>query len=310
MESWYRSWRTFLTVGIPPTFWLIVFFLIPLYFVLSFSFGEKVGIVGIEPFVTFESYTRIFECVAPQGAETCSYVYLNIFWKSLWAAGLTTLICLMIGFPVAFMICFASPRWKPWLLLLIILPFWTNLLIRTYALIVMLRTNGFINKGLEGIWDGLNWVVSGALGDFTPLEMMNTDFAVTFGMVYVFLPFTVLPLYAALERLDHSYIEASLDLGAGQIRTFRNVIIPLAAPGVLSAVIITFIPALGSFLQPVLLGGTDSSLIANLIERQFRSANDWPFGSALSFMLLYLTFFIIALQTYFGRRRGRREGAR
>jgi spermidine/putrescine transport system permease protein len=122
-------------------------------------------------------------------------------------------------------------------------------------------------------------------------------------MVYVFLPFTVLPLYAALERLDHSFIEASLDLGAGHLRAFWTVIVPLAMPGIASALIITFIPALGTFLQPDLLGGTDSSLIANVIERQFRSANDWPFGSALSLMLLYITFFVIALQAFFSRRR-------
>jgi spermidine/putrescine transport system permease protein len=303
MESWRQSRLVFFLVGLPPTFWLFLFFLAPLYFIFSFSFGEKVGIVGIDPFTTIDSYERIFECVAPAGATECSQVYLTIFWKSVWEAGLTTLICLLVGFPIAFMICFASKKWKPWLLLLIVLPFWTNLLIRTYALIVMLRTNGYINKGLEGVWDGINWVIGGALGDFTPLEMMNTDFAVVFGMVYVFLPFTVLPLYAALERLDHSFIEASLDLGAGQLRTFKNVVVPLAAPGIASAIVITFIPALGTFLQPDLLGGPDSSLIANVIERQFRSANDWPFGSALSFMLLYITFFAIAAQSLMGRRK-------
>lgn len=308
MESWRKSRLVFLLVGLPPTFWLAFFFLAPLAIIFAFSFGEKVGIVDIDILTTFESYARIFECVQIGSSAGCSYVYLNIFWKSLWQSGLTTLICLMIGFPIAFMICFASPRWKPWLLLAIVLPFWTNLLIRTYALIVMLRGNGFINKGLEGIWDGVNWVIGGALGDFVPLQMMNTDFAVVFGMVYVFLPFTVLPLYAALERLDHSYIEASLDLGANQLRAFFTVVVPLAAPGIASALVITFIPALGTFLQPDLLGGPQSQLIANVIERQFRSANDWPFGSALSFMLLYITFFAIALQSIWNRR-NRRRGA-
>lgn len=306
MESWRKSRLVFFLVGLPPTFWLVFFFLVPLAFILAFSFGEKVGIIDIDVFTTISSYLRIFECVQIGSDASCSHVYLNIFWKSLWESALTTFICLIVGFPIAFMICFASPRWKPWLLLAIVLPFWTNLLIRTYALIVMLRGNGFINKGLEGIWDGINWVIGGALGDFMPLEMMNTDFAVVFGMVYVFLPFTVLPLYAALERLDHSFIEASLDLGASQLRAFFTVVVPLAAPGIASALIITFIPALGTFLQPDLLGGPHSQLIANVIERQFRSANDWPFGSALSFMLLYITFFAIALQSVWNRRgRGR-----
>jgi spermidine/putrescine transport system permease protein len=306
MESWRNSRLVFLLIGLPPTFWLVFFFLAPLAIIAAFSFGEKVGVIDIEVTGTLDSYWRIFECVPVPGSEGCTRVYLTIFWKSLWEAGLTTLICILIGFPLALMISFASPKWKPWLLLLIVLPFWTNLLIRTYALIVMLRGNGFINKGLEAAWNGADWVTFGALGNFTPLEMMNTDFAVVFGMVYVFLPFTVLPLYAALERLDHSFIEASLDLGAGHLRAFWTVIVPLAMPGIASALIITFIPALGTFLQPDLLGGTDSSLIANIIERQFRSANDWPFGAALSLMLLYITFIAIALQAFFSRRRQQR----
>ena len=307
MESWRRNRLVFLFIGLPPTFWLVFFFLIPLGFIAAFSFGEKVGVVDIDITGTFESYWRIFECVPLPGRDGCTHVYLTIFWKSLLEGWLTTLICVAVGFPLALMISFASAKWKPWLLLLIVLPFWTNLLIRTYALIVMLRGNGFINQGLEALWNVGDWATFGALGKFTPLEMMNTDFAVVFGMVYVFLPFTVLPLYAALERLDHSFIEASLDLGAGHLRAFWTVIVPLAAPGIASAIVITFIPALGTFLQPDLLGGTDSSLIANVIERQFRSANDWPFGSALSLMLLYITFVAIALQAVFARRRQKRD---
>lgn len=295
MESWRRSKLVFFVINAPPSFWLTVFFLIPLTLVWIMSLSEKRGITDLELTWTLANYERVFEPV-----------YLKIFWKSLWESGLTTLICLLVGFPVAFLITFASPKWKPWLLLAIILPFWTNLLIRTYALIVMLRSNGVVNWALEDIFDAVNWVVGGAMGDFVPLEMMNTDFAVLVGMVYVFLPFTVLPLYAALEKLDHSLIEASLDLGAGHLRTFFTVIVPLAAPGIASAFIITFIPALGTFLQPDLLGGTDSQLIANVIERQFRSANDWPFGAALSFILLYITFIFVAAQSRMGKRRQRR----
>lgn len=306
MESWRNNRLVFFVVGLPPTFWLLFFFLIPLVIIAAMSFGEKAGIVEVDVTGTLENYWRIFECVEITGREGCTQVYLQIFWKSLWEAGLTTVICLLVGFPLAFMICFASPKWKPWLLLLIVLPFFTNLLIRTYALIVMLRGNGYINKTLELFWDAGDWILLGSLGDYPRLEMMNTDFAVVFGMVYVFLPFTVLPLYAALERLDHSMIEASLDLGAGQLRSFWNVVVPLAGPGIVSAVVITFIPALGSFLQPDLLGGTDSTLIANIIERQFKSANDTPFGSALSMTLLYITFFAIALQSLVSRRQQRR----
>jgi len=216
---------------------------------------------------------------------------------------------LVISFPVSLAITFAPERWKPILLLLVILPFWTNLLIRTYALIAVLRTNGYLNDLLELIWlsadSGLRIL---GLGDwnlfgerFNRLELLYNNFAVVYGLVYVHLPFMVLPLYAALDRMDRSYIEASLDLGAGQWRTFRSVIVPLALPGIISGVIITFIPALGSYLTPDLLGGTDSQMIANVIERQFKSANDWPFGAALSFLLMYLTFFALAVKALLTR---------
>jgi spermidine/putrescine transport system permease protein len=215
----------------------------------------------------------------------------------------------VISFPVALAITFAPERWKPILLLLVILPFWTNLLIRTYALIAVLRTNGYLNDLLELIWlsadSGLRIL---GLGDwdlfgerFNRFELLYNNFAVVYGLVYVHLPFMVLPLYAALDRMDRSYIEASLDLGAGQWRTFRSVIVPLALPGIISGVIITFIPALGSYLTPDLLGGTDSQMIANVIERQFKSANDWPFGAALSFLLMYLTFFALAVRALLTR---------
>ena len=190
-----------------------------------------------------------------------------------------------------------------------ILPFWTNLLIRTYALIAVLRTNGYLNDLLELIWlsadNGLrilgleDWNLFGER--FNRLELLYNNFAVVYGLVYVHLPFMVLPLYAALDRMDRSYIEASLDLGAGQWRPFRSVIVPLALPGIISGVIITFIPALGSYLTPDLLGGTDSQMIANVIERQFKSANDWPFGAALSFLLMYLTFFALAVKALLTR---------
>lgn len=288
----------------PPSVWLLGFFLIPLALVWAISFGEKQGIVDITITGTLENYRR---AVDP--------IYLQIFFKSFWFAGLTTVICLVVAFPVALAISFAPERWKPVLLLLIILPFWTNLLIRTYALIAVLRTRGFVNFGLEYLWDGANSALdflglggTGLLGArFEALPLLYNNFAVVFGLVYVHLCFMVLPLYAALDRLDKSYIEASLDLGASQLRTFFSVTVPLAAPGIISGVIITFIPALGSFLTPDLLGGTDSQMIANVIERQFKSANDWPFGAALSFLLMYVTFFVLALRAVSARRNQRKQ---
>ena len=306
MEGWRSHRRVFWTFFLPPTAWLVVFFLAPLGLVWGFSIGEKRGLIEIAINGTLENYIRALDPL-----------YLRIFGKSFWFAGLTTLICLVIGLPVAIAITFAPSRWKPILLLLTILPFWTNLLIRTYALIAVLRTRGYVNFTAEWVWEkanaALDWVGLGdlqLLGErFEPLQMLYNNTAVVFGLVYVHLPFMVLPLYAALDRLDRSYLEASLDLGASQIRTFASVVVPLALPGIISGVIITFIPALGSFLTPDLLGGTDSQMIANVIERQFKSANDWPFGAALSFILMYVTFFALALRAMTSRGRSAMEAA-
>jgi spermidine/putrescine transport system permease protein len=210
------------------------------------------------------------------------------------------LICLIIGFPIALAITFAPEKWRPWMLLAIMLPFWTNLLIRTYALITVLRTNGYVNMSLGWFWEqasGLKVLVGLApLPTWEPLPLLYNNFAVVLGLVYVHLPFMVLPLYAALDRLDKSLIEASLDLGAGHFRTITQIVAPLAGAGIISGVIITFVPALGAYLTPDLMGGPDSQMIANVIERQFKRANDWPFGAALSFLLMYATFMLIALQ--------------
>ena len=191
------------------------------------------------------------------------------------------------------------------------LPFWTNLLIRTYALITVLRTQGFANKTMGWFWDSASsfkaLVGLEPLGAWEPLPLLYNNFAVIFGLVYVHLPFMVLPLYAALDRLDKSLIEASLDLGAGHWTTINRIIAPLAAPGIISGVIITFVPALGAYLTPDLMGGTDSQMIANVIERQFKRANDWPFGAALSFLLMYATFILIALQSLKSRQLERRQ---
>ena len=306
MEGWRTNRRVFWTFFTPPTAWLVLFFLAPLALVWGFSFGEKRGLVEIAINGTLENYVRALDPL-----------YLRIFAKSFWFAALTTLICLAVGFPVAIAITFAPSRWKPILLLLTILPFWTNLLIRTYALIAVLRTRGYVNFTAEWVWEkangALGWIGLGDLqlvGErFEPFQMLYNNTAVVFGLVYVHLPFMVLPLYAALDRLDRSYLEASLDLGAGQIRTFASVVVPLALPGIVSGVIITFIPALGSFLTPDLLGGTDSQMIANVIERQFKSANDWPFGAALSFILMYVTFFALALRAVTSRGRSAMEAA-
>ena len=302
MDSWRKNPVVFWALNVPPTFWLVVFFIIPLGLVWILSFGEKRGIVDVAITGTLDNYARALDPL-----------YLEIFWKSIWMAALATLACLIVGYPVAFAIAFAPDRWKPLLLLALMVPFWINILIRTYALIAVFRTRGYVNFGLERLWDRANGVLTFiGLGEaqilgarFEPVEMLYNNFAVNMGIVYAFFPFMVLPLYANIEKLDRSYMEASLDLGAGHWRTFFSVVLPLTWHGALSGILIVFIPALGAFFIPDLLGGTDSQLIGNVIERQFKSANDWPFGAALSFLLMYATFGALALRALAA---GRKQG--
>jgi spermidine/putrescine transport system permease protein len=165
---------------------------------------------------------------------------------------------------------------------------------------IVMGQQGLANSGLEKLWGMASWLKTlvglQPLSTWEPLPLLYNNFAVVVGLVYVHLPFMVLPLYSALDRLDKSLIEASLDLGAGHLKTLFKVVVPLAAPGIIAGVMITLIPALGAYLTPDLMGGTDSQMIANVIERQFKRANDWPFGAALSFLLIYAMFALIALQ--------------
>ncbi|MFZ9396538.1 MAG: ABC transporter permease [Erythrobacter sp.] len=288
-QDWKADKRAFWAVSSLPLLWTLLFFLVPMSFVWLYSFGSNVGLTEIEISGTLDNYKRATE-----------WLYLSIFLKSFVVAAMVTVICLIVGFPVAMALTFASDKWRPWLLLGIMLPFWTNLLIRTYALMMMLGSQGYVNKSLGWLWEGGSWlrVLVGLqpLPAWEPVQLLYNNFAVVLGLVYVHLPFMVLPLYAALDRLDKSLIEASLDLGAGHLRTLLKVVLPLAMPGVIAGVMITLIPALGAYLTPDLMGGTDSQMIANVIERQFKRANDWPFGAALSFLLIYAMFILIAMQ--------------
>ncbi len=273
-----------------PGFWLLVFFLIPLSFVWIYSFSEVHNIIDFKLTWTLSNYIESFKAV-----------YLGIIYKSLWIATATTLICLFFGLIVAIYITFqTSSTIKNLLLILVVLPFWTNILIRTYAMIAVLRTNGVINKIYEYAWNFFVPIFSDDL-EFSPLALLYNNTAVVFGLVYVHLPFMILPLFGALEKLDRSLLEASFDLGAGRIKTLFKIVLPRIREGVYAGLLITFIPALGSFLTPDLLGGNDSQMIANVIERQFKSANNWPFGAALSFLLMYLLFFMVAFRSFRGR---------
>ena len=297
MESWRNNRFLFWLLTLPGAFWLALFFVAPLSVLWVYSFGAKSGITDIEITGTALNYLRALDPV-----------YFQIMWKSLWISAIATFVCLVLAYPIAFAICFAPTRWKPVLLLITILPFWINLLIRTYALMAVFRTNGFVNQTLGGVWNFFDGLFTGGSFPYQPLQLLYNDGSVIAGLVYVYLPFMVLPLYATIERLDKSYLEASLDLGASQFRTLMSVTVPLTMPGIISGVLLVFIPCLGAFLTPALLGGANAIMIGNVIEAQFKSANDWPFGAALSFILIYATFGALALRWVLTRK-SQGEGA-
>jgi spermidine/putrescine transport system permease protein len=284
LEDWKSNSRVFATLAAPGTLWLLLFFIIPLGFLFVLSFSSKDGILDYQYFTGFENY-----------ADALNSDIISIFVRTVWWSALATLACLLVGYPIAFGICFMPEKWRPLALLLIVLPFWINLLIRTYALKSVMGANGVINSftGLFGI---------------PKLEMLGTTPAVIFGLVYVFLPFMILPLYSTIERLDKSYLEASLDLGATQFETFRKITLPLTMPGIVTGVILVFIPCLGMFLISDELGGPSSAMIGNIINNQFTGASNWPFGSAMSFLLMFLTFVVLFAQwAYQSRAKGARS---
>ncbi len=285
-QHWKSAKALFGAVLVPPLFWLALFFLVPMGIVWLYSFGENRGLTEIALTGTFSNYLRALDPL-----------YLKIFVKSVGIAGLTTLICLVVGFPVALAITFAPPKAKTWLLLAVMLPFWTNLLIRTYALIAVLRTEGYVNQSLEWLWNGLGAMVGvlglGALGPFQPLELLHNNFAVVLGLVYVHLPFMVLPLYSAFERFDFRLLEAAYDLYASRRVAFFKIVLPVMRPGLIAGSLLVFIPSIGSYLAPDILGGGKTLMIGNLIGTQFQGAHNWPFGAALSMILLTVTLIVL-----------------
>jgi spermidine/putrescine transport system permease protein len=283
LEDWKSNSRVFATLASPGTFWLVVFFIIPLGFLFVLSFSEKAVIDGQVSINEYSYLTGIANYLRSLNPDI-----ISIFLRTLWWSALATVACLLVGYPIAFGICFMPEKWRPLALLLIVLPFWINLLIRTYALKTTMGANGVINTFIG--WFGI-----------PKIEMLGTTPAVIFGLVYVFLPFMILPLYSTIERLDKSYLEASLDLGATQFQTFRKITLPLTMPGVVTGIILVFIPCLGMFLISDELGGTRSWMIGNVIQAQFGASNDWPFGSALSFILMFLTFAVLIGQWAFQR---------
>jgi spermidine/putrescine transport system permease protein len=256
----------------PGGFWLLLFFLIPLLIMFVYSFMPRGIYGGVEPGLTLEHYARFFDPL-----------YLDVLQRTfLWSIA-CTVICLLLGYPVAYVIA-RGGRWRNFLLFLVVLPFWTSFLVRTFAMIFLMRDTGLIN----------NWLLKLGMID-QPLTILYTPFAVMCGLVYGFLPFMILPIYASLEKLDTSLLEAAEVLGARPRARFRRVTLPLSMPGVVAGCLLVFIPALGSFLTSDLLGGAKQMMIGNLVQNQFSSARNWPFGSAASFIVMTLVLAAVML---------------
>ena len=265
----------FLLLFLPGAFWLTVFFMLPLAIVLVYSLLTRGTYGGVEPIVTLKNYARLAD-----GR------YVTIFVRSMNMALVTTVVSLVFAYPLAYFIVKAPTRWRGALLLLVIVPFWTNFLVRTYAWIVLLRTEGVVNVLLQNL---------GLISE--PLQILYTPFAVTVGLVYGFMPFMVLPLYASIEKLDFALVDAAHDLGANELRAFLRVMLPLTLPGVIAGCILVFIPAIGAFITPDILGGAKTMMIGNLTQEQFTSARNWPFGSVVSIALMAIVS--VAAYVYF-----------
>ncbi len=265
--------------------WMVLFAFGPNLLVLLASFGHSQGAAFVEPGLSLHNYLRLLEPA-----------YGRILLSSLWLAGGVTVVCLVCGYPFAAILARTRPPWRNWLLLLVVIPFWTNSLVRTYAMIAILNANGIANRLLLAA--GLIQV---------PLPMMYSDGAVLAGLIYALLPFMVLPLYAALERLDQRYVEAARDLGATPVKTFVRIIVPLTMPGIVSGCMLVFLPALGMFYVADVLGGAKGMLLGNFIRDQFLTSRDWPFGSAASVAMTAVMGFMLLLYWKSNTRLSRRE---
>ena len=259
-----------------PVGWIAIFLVLPCLLVVLYSFFERGTYGGIEWNFTLDNYRR-----------AADPLYLDILMTSLRIAGLATVIAILLGYPAAYLIATSPPRWQKLLLVLAVLPFWTNYLIRSYAWIVILNREGMINALLRRL---------GVIEQ--PLPLLYNEFAIVVGLVYAYLPFMILPLYAAIDRLGPELIEASTDLGAGGWRTFRRVTLPLTVPGIAAGSIFVFVYSMGNFITPDLLGGGRTVMVGNLVYDQFLSARDWPFGSTLAFILMGIMMALLSLQAY------------
>ena len=267
-----RQKQTINTLLAPGTLWIVVLYIIPLLLIILYSFlTAKVG-GGVTWIFTAESYSKLF-ALDPDALFINNFVI--IFLRTFWWGLLTVILCLFIGYPLAFYIAQQKPATRNLLIFLVVIPFWTNLLVRIYAWKFILNNNGFFNNILQTL--GLNRI-----------PMINTPGAVLLGLVYVSLPFMILPLYASMEKFNYAYVEAAQDLGAKYFQTFTRVFLPLTLPGLVTGSLLVFILTIGQFVVPVILGGGKVMMVGNLLALQFSTAFDWPFGAAIAMIFIVL----------------------
>jgi len=270
----------------------------PLIIVAVYSFLTPGNMGGVAWEFSLDAWFRVFmrRDIFEPDVVGWNDAHLTIFWRSIWLSFQTTVICALIGFPTAWFIATRPPDSRTLWLFLITIPFWTNLLIRTFAIQEMIRNNGTVNSVL--MWLG---VID------SPLQLMFTDVAVLIGMAYVFLPLMVLPLYAAMDKLDFRLVEAGYDLYASRVQVLRHVILPLVKPGFIAGSILVFIPAIGAYVTPRVLGGGRTMMLGNLIALQFGQGRNWPLGAALALVLLII---VVGALVFYLRWVNREEGAR
>lgn len=292
MLKFFRGKSNWQLLGLlsPGALWILIFFNLPILIVMFISFVERgrAGGIQIPPVYTLENYSQLFNaCVSEFAGPECDpLLYVGIFGSSVRIALIVTFWCIILGYPLSYFISRQKPVWRDALMILVIIPFWTNFLVRTYALKQVLAAEGLLNSFLMGIG-----VAS------QPLDLLFNEFAVIVGLIYGYLPFAVLPMYASIEKFDYSLMEAASDLGAPPQRAFWRVMLPMTLPGVFAALVLVFVPVVGAFITPDIMGGGKVEMIGTLINRQFGVARNWPFGSAMSLILMLLV--LIGVIFYF-----------
>lgn len=274
-----RRWSA-LAFMAPGTLVLIFIVLVPIVLIIGYAFMTRGRFGGVVPTITLDNFVRLADPI-----------YLSVISTSVGIGAIVTLLALLIGYPTALAIVSLPVRWRSIALIAVLLPFWTNFLIRTYAWMLLLNNAGWINQGLQalGITD-------------KPIQMLYTQPAVVVGLLYMYLPLMILPLYASLAARDSQLIEAATDLGAKPLRIFRTVTLPLSIPGMLTGCVFVFVPSMSNFIIPELLGGGKTVLIGNLIRDQFLKARDWPFGAALALVLTVVLVALLLAQQFASRR--------